>query len=135
MEALREGIGLRGYGQKDPKQEYKKEGFVIFGEMMGNIGRNVCEKLFHMQVQREEAPRRRGPQRQPQPGGRSAPRRTDRIGRRRRAARRRSGDGNGGRRTRASRCAATSPKSGRNDPCPCGSGKKYKKCHGAVATV
>ena len=55
MEALREGIGLRGYGQKDPKQEYKKEGFVIFGEMMGSIGRNVCEKLFHMQVQRDEA--------------------------------------------------------------------------------
>ena len=55
MEALREGIGLRGYGQKDPKQEYKKEGFVIFGEMMGSIGRNVCEKLFHMQVQRDES--------------------------------------------------------------------------------
>ena len=54
MEALREGIGLRGYGQKDPKQEYKKEGFVIFGEMMGIIGRNVCEKLFHMQLRREE---------------------------------------------------------------------------------
>ena len=54
MEALREGIGLRGYGQKDPKQEYKKEGFVIFGEMMGIIGRNVCEKLFHMQVKRDE---------------------------------------------------------------------------------
>ena len=63
MEALREGIHLRGYGQKDPKQEYKKEGFVIFGEMMDNIGRNVCEKLFHMQLQRADAPapvRRRG---------------------------------------------------------------------------
>ena len=56
MEALREGIHLRGYGQKDPKQEYKKEGFVIFGEMMDNIGRNVCEKLFHMQLQRADAP-------------------------------------------------------------------------------
>src|SRR5207344_2065718 len=55
MEALREGIGLRGYGQKDPKQEYKKEGFVIFGEMMGIIGRNVCEKLYHMQLRREPA--------------------------------------------------------------------------------
>src|SRR5204863_346388 len=50
MEALREGIGLRGYGQKDPKQEYKKEGFVVFGEMMTNISRNVAEKLFHVQV-------------------------------------------------------------------------------------
>jgi hypothetical protein len=54
MEALREGIGLRGYGQKDPKQEYKKEGFVVFGEMMANINRNVCEKLFHVQIRREE---------------------------------------------------------------------------------
>ena len=63
MEALREGIGLRGYGQKDPKQEYKKEGFVIFGEMMGSIGRNVCEKLFHMQVQRDDGPRQRRRQR------------------------------------------------------------------------
>src|SRR5450432_1987336 len=56
MDALREGIGLRGYGQKDPKQEYKKEGYVIFGEMIVAIGRNVCEKLFHMQVKRDEAP-------------------------------------------------------------------------------
>ncbi len=69
MEALREGIHLRGYGQKDPKQEYKKEGFVIFGEMMDNIGRNVCEKLFHMQLQRADAPA-------PAPAG--APRRPSR---------------------------------------------------------
>ncbi len=60
MEALREGIHLRGYGQKDPKQEYKKEGFVIFGEMMSNIGRNVCEKLFHMQLQRVDGACRDG---------------------------------------------------------------------------
>src|SRR5262245_41217008 len=82
MEALREGIGLRGYGQKDPKQEYKKEGFVIFGEMMGLIGRNVCEKLFQMQVQRQEggeAPQqqtqqRRAPRRTIESGGGAEPR-------------------------------------------------------------
>src|SRR6185312_782079 len=56
MEALREGIHLRGYGQMDPKQEYKKAGFSIFGEMMNNIGRNVCGKVFHMQLQRADAP-------------------------------------------------------------------------------
>src|SRR6185369_2378501 len=50
MEALREGIGLRGYGQ----QEYKKEGFTVFGEMMANSNRNVCEKLYHVQIRREE---------------------------------------------------------------------------------
>ena len=96
MEALREGIGLRGYGQKDPKQEYKKEGFVIFGEMMGSIGRNVCEKLFHMQVQRDEAA---APRHVPSSAGGDGQRwiacaapndaaAHDRIGRRRGAARR-----------------------------------------------
>ena len=94
MEALREGIGLRGYGQKDPKQEYKKEGFVIFGEMMGGIGRNVCEKLFHMQVQRDESARVpvvSGRQRGGGSPSRGAPAKAAahrRIGRWRRAARR-----------------------------------------------
>jgi len=128
MEALREGIGLRGYGQKDPKQEYKKEGFVIFGEMMGSIGRNVCEKVFHMQVQRDEAAapqqqqaQQRRPRRTVESGGGAEPR----------AA---SGDGKPAP-EEGKPMRRDQPKVGRNDPCPCGSGKKYKKCHGAVATV
>src|SRR4029079_8914539 len=128
MEALREGIGLRGYGQKDPKQEYKKEGFVIFGEMMGSIGRNVCEKLFHMQVQRDEsatqqpaAQQQRKPRRVIESGGGAEPR---------------AASGNGGQpQDEGKTVRRDQPKVGRNDPCPCGSGKKYKKCHGAVATV
>ena len=59
MDALREGIGLRGYGQKDPKKEYKKAGFAMFPEMMERIGENVIKKLFHVQIQRSEAKRRR----------------------------------------------------------------------------
>jgi preprotein translocase subunit SecA len=126
MEALREGIGLRGYGQKDPKQEYKKEGFKIFGEMMGLIGRNVCDKLFHMQVQRDESsPQQAQPQRRArrmvESGGGAEPR----------AA---SGDGRPAQ-EEGKPVRRDQPKVGRNDPCPCGSGKKYKKCHGAVATV
>jgi preprotein translocase subunit SecA len=126
MEALREGIGLRGYGQKDPKQEYKKEGFSIFGAMMASIGRNVCEKLFHIEVQdnaqQQQAQQQRAkPRRTIESGGGAEPR----------AAR---GDGKpaaeDGKPVRRDQ-----PKVGRNDPCPCGSGKKYKKCHGAVATV
>ena len=128
MEALREGIGLRGYGQKDPKQEYKKEGFVIFGEMMGLIGRNVCEKLFHMQVVRDEvaaAPQQAQPQ--------SRPRRTVESGG---GAEPRAAAGNGEPAPEEGKpMRRDQPKVGRNDPCPCGSGKKYKKCHGAVATV
>ena len=133
MEALREGIGLRGYGQKDPKQEYKKEGFVIFGEMMGIIGRNVCEKLYHMQLRRESEaaapavpqpePRKKAPRRTIESGGGTAPQVT-------------AGAGGGGPAQEEGRpVRRNEPKVGRNDPCPCGSGKKYKKCHGAVAAA
>jgi len=119
MEALREGIHLRGYGQKDPKQEYKKEGFVIFGEMMVSISRNVVEKLFRIQIRRDEsetaaqrlAEGKKRPRRVVESGGgvaqqSSAPEEPHPVRR-------------------------AEPKVGRNDPCPCGSGKKYKKCHGA----
>ena len=128
MEALREGIGLRGYGQKDPKQEYKKEGYVIFGEMVQNVGRNVCEKLFHMQLQRNEqqgqvaadvpaAPQRRA-RKTIESGGGVDPE-AESTG---------AAPAAGG----AKPSRRQEPKVGRNDPCPCGSGKKYKKCHGAL---
>jgi preprotein translocase subunit SecA len=132
MEALREGIGLRGYGQKDPKQEYKKEGFVVFGEMMANINRNVCEKLFHVQIQRNEPAvaqqqqqlaAARKPRKMVESGGGAAPT----------AAASDGGNGNGN--GNPSPVRRSEPKVGRNDPCPCGSGKKFKKCHGATATV
>jgi preprotein translocase subunit SecA len=132
MEALREGIGLRGYGQKDPKQEYKKEGFVIFGEMMSSIQRNVCEKLFHVQIRREDeaareipAAQRRSPRRTIESGGGVQP--AQRAGGN--AAAEADGDGE----PRPVRRAE--PKVGRNDPCPCGSGKKYKKCHGSALSA
>ncbi len=53
MEHLRDGIGLRGYGQKDPKQEYKKEGYDVFVTMMASTSSNVCTKLFKVQVRKE----------------------------------------------------------------------------------
>jgi preprotein translocase subunit SecA len=126
MEALREGIGLRGYGQKDPKQEYKKEGFKVFGEMVTIIGRNVCEKLFHIQVVREgeqpAAPRERKPRKVVESGG-GAP------------AQAQASDANGNGEPERKTVRRDQPKVGRNDPCPCGSGKKYKKCHGAQPTA
>jgi preprotein translocase subunit SecA len=138
MEALREGIGLRGYGQKDPKQEYKKEGFVIFGEMMGIIGRNVCEKLFHMQLRREEAaaeipqqPQRKRARRTIESGGGTAAAAPAQAGGN--GGGNGTGGGDGQPETRPVR--RHEPKVGRNDPCPCGSGKKYKKCHGAVVAA
>jgi preprotein translocase subunit SecA len=128
MEALREGIGLRGYGQKDPKQEYKKEGFVVFGEMMASIQKNVCEKLFHVQIRREEEAAPEIPAAQHR-----SPRRTIESGGGTQAAQRQGAAAQGEGEARPVRRAE--PKVGRNDPCPCGSGKKYKKCHGSASAT
>ncbi len=122
MEQLREGIGLRGYGQKDPKQEYKKEGFSIFGQMMDILNRNVSEKLFHMQLERNDpaavaqaAPPRRAPRKtiESAGGSQTATEAGSAV------------DADGKEPLRRQE-----PKVGRNDPCPCGSGKKFKKCFG-----
>jgi preprotein translocase subunit SecA len=137
MEALREGIHLRGYGQKDPKQEYKKEGFVIFGEMMDNIGRNVCGKVFHMQLQRADAPAQAAPQAPPTslpPAAAPKQRKMVESGGGSEAQQTQAASGGNGA-GEAKPVRRAEPKVGRNDPCPCGSGKKYKKCHGAVVTT
>jgi preprotein translocase subunit SecA len=115
MDHLKEGIGLRGYAQKNPLQEYKKEGFAMFGEMIGRIQEDAVQKLFTVQLARQEDIDRLEQQRRPQPaqmvmsgGGEVAP--------------------------RPAKSAAShrdAPKVGRNDPCPCGSGKKFKRCHGS----
>ena len=138
MEALREGIHLRGYGQKDPKQEYKKEGFVIFGEMMDNIGRNVCEKLFHMQLQRADAPAARGrrgapsskpPTSVPMTAARPPGAQDDRVGWRRRAPGPRREDRTAAAtapRPRPSRSGATSPRWAATIRAPAEAGKNTK---------
>jgi len=107
MDHLKEGIGLRGYGQRDPLTEYKKESFIMFGLMKERIEDEIIMNLWRMDAtvvtqQREMRARRErdlvytAPAKEaPQPAQRAAAR------------------------------------VGRNDPCPCGSGKKYKKCHGA----
>jgi len=126
MEHLREGIGLRGYGQKDPKKEYKKEGFDLFGEMMRNIQHNAGSKVFRVMIHREETevPELQTKQRRinavhPAAGG-------DGSGS---SAYGDAADGGAsGRKQQTVR--RDKPKVGRNEPCPCGSGKKYKKCHG-----
>jgi preprotein translocase subunit SecA len=131
MDHLREGIGLRGYAQKDPIVEYKREGYAMFEAMMQEFAEDSIEKLFHVQVEERRPPvleARRRPQpmilgRGTSPGaGVSA-----------------TGPGAasaGGRLPSGPETRPTGtvqrevPKVGRNDPCPCGSGKKYKKCHG-----
>jgi preprotein translocase subunit SecA len=146
MDALREGIGLQGYGQKDPKKEYKRIGFDMFREMMDRIQANTVTKLFRVQPSpvQEQIPQLQQKERQMHEHGaanksedeaasedaahRQAAAQQKRAGRGGRpvpAAR--AGDGDGARHEPVRR---DRPKIGRNDPCPCGSGKKYKKCHG-----
>jgi len=105
MDHLREGIGLRGYGQRDPLTEYKKEGFSIFEEMTGRISTEVLSRLFKVQIRTEGEARK-------------AEKKQRLIYNR--------GDG-------AEQTVRREKKVGRNEPCPCGSGKKHKKCCGANA--
>lgn len=113
MDSLREGIGLRGYGQKDPLIEYKREGFDLFAAMMDRYKQDVLEHLFRVQVVQGEPP----------PPVLERPRRPPTF-----TLNRGEQPVKGAETKSASR---TADKVGRNDPCPCGSGKKYKKCHGA----
>ncbi len=111
MDHLREGIGLRGYAQKDPLYEYKKEGFEMFSGMIGRYNEDVCEKLFRVKpvsdVDMERLERRR------------------RVEQQRMVLSRGEGEDR-------KKPVKREQKVGRNDPCPCGSGKKYKKCCGAT---
>ena len=109
--------------------------------MMDNIGRNVCEKLFHMQLQRADTPAAPPPGAAPpsKPPSRRRPRPRVRKtiesgGGAEPQARAANGAGNGAE-AQAKPVRRNEPKVGRNNPCPCGSGKKYKKCHGDVATT
>jgi preprotein translocase subunit SecA len=117
MEHLRDGVSLRGYGQKDPKQEYKKEGFTLFGEMMDAITKNAAQKLFRVQLREEKPPELQRKERKMVATHAAA-----------------DGDGQAPAEAKPEKQQTVrrdQPKVGRNDPCPCGSGKKYKKCHGA----
>ena len=101
MEELRKGIGLRAYGQKNPVVEYRYEGFEMFDAMIESIREETIRLLFTIQINKNEEPKRERVANPDQPGG--------------------DGSFSGGRRV---------VKVGRNDPCPCGSGKKYKNCCG-----
>ena len=112
MDHLREGIGLRGYAQRDPLLEYKREGFDMFTSTVERYNEEVCEKMFKVQpvsevdMQRMEEKRKQEEEKMV-------------IGR---------GDGDEGEAVKQP--VRRGKKVGRNDPCPCGSGKKYKKCCG-----
>jgi preprotein translocase subunit SecA len=125
MDHLKEGIGLRGYGQRDPLLEYKREAFELFEELEYKINADSVQRLFRIQLTAPEAaPVRRRPLARPLQMGRGAGP----------APLQSAADGGGPIQPAEARPVTIrreAPKVGRNDPCPCGSGKKYKKCCGA----
>jgi preprotein translocase subunit SecA len=135
MDQLREGIGLRGYGQKDPKIEYKKEGYEMFRQMMERISANVTYKLYRLRLERQQqaAQGQAAQQQEKLPEFKHKERRmvANHPG-----ASQAGGDGQAASEPEKQKTVRReAPKVGRNEPCPCGSGKKYKKCHGATAVA
>jgi preprotein translocase subunit SecA len=143
MDHLKEGVGLSGYAQQNPLNVYKKEGFDRSEEMMVKVQEDTVEKLFAIQLARE------GPARQPaeweqeeevaeaiaaaQPA-RPALRVIERFEQQREQQKRQhmAMSHGGGSQPKTETIRRQGDKVGRNDPCPCGSGKKYKKCHGTA---
>ncbi|HPS93094.1 MAG TPA: preprotein translocase subunit SecA [Deltaproteobacteria bacterium] len=111
MDHLKEGIGLRGYGQKNPLREYQREGFDMFVSTLSRMRELSLERLFRIQVQREED--------------------VEKISRRERQQRVQLGRGVDS--DKGPTVRRQGKKVGRNDPCPCGSGKKFKQCCGVEA--
>ncbi|RLQ23737.1 preprotein translocase subunit SecA [Seongchinamella sediminis] len=132
MDHLRQGIHLRAYAQKNPKQEYKRESFALFEELLSNLKQEVIRFLSHVQIQRQdeaaliEQQRREAAEREklafqhaeasgmasPEAGAEQQPPQQQPLV--------------------PETFVRDQPKVGRNDPCPCGSGKKYKQCHGKL---
>jgi preprotein translocase subunit SecA len=152
LDHLKEGIGLRGYGQRDPLVEYKKESFALFQDMKARIEEEMVRYIFHLRpVLNEEAKvprpvaRRATPITMNNPAAEAVPafagagRASAATPASARQAPSPFGGGGGPRPARTGgddvikTVKREEPKVGRNDPCPCGSGKKYKKCHGQAA--
>jgi len=145
MDHLKEGIGLRGYGQKNPLQEYQKEGFDLFEAMLGRFESEVVSRMATVQVAQQQAAapaRARLSEPTPTSDEQAPPDQPSaetlammqRLEARRRATeqqQRQTQMSAGGQTLKSETVKREAEKVGRNDPCPCGSGKKYKKCHGA----
>lgn len=119
MDQLRQGIHLRGYAQKDPKQEYKKEAFTLFTMMLDNLKYDVIKLLLSVEIQTEEDVNAVEEQR-----------RAEQIQKMNLMHANPDGDDQ---ENQAQTYKRHEKKIGRNDSCPCGSGKKYKSCHGSLA--
>ncbi|MFQ2907230.1 preprotein translocase subunit SecA [Aeromonas allosaccharophila] len=124
MDHLRQGIHLRGYAQKNPKQEYKRESFDLFTQMLETLKRDVVSILSRVQVQERDVVAMEEQQRQQ---AEAAPRTYTHA-----AAESQLADEEAAGEEGHTTFVRDEQKIGRNDPCPCGSGKKYKHCHGQL---
>jgi preprotein translocase subunit SecA len=152
MDHLKEGIGLRGYAQHDPLVEYKRESFEMFESMMERFEEEAVRYLYLMQVldadeverlrqQEEEAAQEaevsrqatgtRGNGRKPRRAQTSIDELEESFQRKKKRELEQARMAGGGGAQQVQQVVRSGAKVGRNDPCPCGSGKKYKKCHGA----
>jgi preprotein translocase subunit SecA len=129
MDLLKSGIWTQAYAERDPKIAFKREGFRLFEEMLGTIREKVTDIIFKVRLASEEGPRR-GPRRA------MMARHDEAINAGFAAAQRDQAAAMAaqGQPPKPETIRRTMPKVGRNDPCPCGSGKKYKKCHGAASS-
>jgi preprotein translocase subunit SecA len=116
MDHLKEGIGLRGYGQKNPLNEYKREGFEMFANMIETVKQKTLSTLFKIKIASEEEVDREALEKR----------------KRQQSEMRLSRGGEGSGEAQQQPMKREGEKIGRNAPCPCGSGKKYKKCHGRL---
>jgi preprotein translocase subunit SecA len=149
LDHLKEGIGLRGYGQRDPLVEYKKESFALFQAMKDRIDEEMLRYLWRLRPVFSQGPEEGAPVPAPPPPPRrpTPPRQLQLNDPKQAPSPAFAGVGQssasssnaprparvGGDDAPVRTVRRDEPKVGRNDPCPCGSGKKYKKCHGAGA--
>jgi preprotein translocase subunit SecA len=128
LDYLRQGIHLRGYAQKQPKQEYKREAFELFGQLLDSVKNEVTKVLMNVKIQSNE---------QLEEAAQAMEVRAESIANVTYTAPTESGEAESILDAATVRVAAATaagmPRVGRNDPCPCGSGKKYKQCHGKLA--
>ena len=130
LDYLRQGIHLRGYAQKQPKQEYKREAFELFGQLLDAVKNEVTRVLMNVRVQSSDQLTDAAQQLEQEAENISnitytAPTETGEV--------ETVVDANTAHRKQAVSAQAAVPRVGRNDPCPCGSGQKYKNCHGKLA--
>jgi preprotein translocase subunit SecA len=122
LDYLRQGIHLRGYAQKNPKQEYKREAFELFSQLLDVVKMDVTRVLMTVRIQSQEEVTQ---------AAEAIEERAERISNV--TYTHPNEDGSVSEEADLATLAAEVPKVGRNDPCPCGSGKKYKQCHGRLA--